>query len=163
MEIGETRADAPMSTKIILIIIATPSAQIWFCFLILQYKYKVIRGGYRRDFTLAVRNALKTTIEIDMKVGPKNRWYDTFPDLRSLVEELKDLKKQERDKIILGMKDLIMDYDDELIDRYVFKFPMSLRRRWYDISPFSWLVINALEYANKDLITDVILYLKEKL
>ena len=100
---------------------------------------------------------------IDMHVDSKNRWYDKYSDLRSLLEKLKGLKRRERDKIILDMKDLIIDYDDELIDRYVFEFPIPLRRRWYDKSPFSWLVINVLKYANKDLITDVIIYLKERL
>ena len=56
-----------------------------------------------------------------------------------------------------------MDYDNELIDRHVLEFPMTNRRRWYDKDPYSWLIINALKYANKDLITDVILYLKGKL
>ena len=56
-----------------------------------------------------------------------------------------------------------MDYDNELIDRHVLKFPMTYKRRWYDKNPYSWVIINALKYANKDLITDVILYLKGKL
>jgi hypothetical protein len=40
---------------------------------------------------------------------------------------------------------------------------MPWKRRWYDKSPFLWLVINALKYSDDDLITDIILYLKEKL
>ena len=63
----------------------------------------------------------------------------------------------------IDIKDIIMDYDNELIDRHVLKFPMTYKRRWYDKDPYSWLIINALKYANEDLITDVILYLKGKL
>ncbi len=98
-----------------------------------------------------------------MKVEPKNRWYDKYPDLSDRIEKLKELKKRERDLIILDIKDIIMDYDNELIDRHVLEFPMTYKRRWYDKDPYSWLIINALKYANKDLITDVILYFKRKI
>ena len=59
--------------------------------------------------------------------------------------------------------DVILNYDNELFEKHVFEFPMTNGRRWYDRDPFSWLVINALKYADEDLITDIILYLKEKL
>ncbi len=98
-----------------------------------------------------------------MNVDFKNRWYDKYPDLSDRMEKVKDLKKRERDIIILDINDRIMDYDNELINRHVLEFPMTYRRRWYDKDPYSWLIINALKYANKELITDVILYLKGKL
>ena len=98
-----------------------------------------------------------------MNVDFKNRWYDKYPDLSDRIEKLKDLKKRERDIIMLDIKDIIMDYDNELIDRHVLKFPMTYKRRWYDKDPYSWLIINALKYANEYLISDVILYLKGKL
>jgi len=98
-----------------------------------------------------------------MNVNYKNRWYDKYPDLSRSLEELKGLKKQDRDKLIHGLKDIILDYDNELFDKHVLEFPMTYRRRWYDKDPFSWLVINALEYVDEDLITDIILYLEEKL
>ena len=37
--------------------------------------------------------------------------------------------------MILDMKDIIMDYDNELIDRHVLECPMTCKRRWYDKDP----------------------------
>ena len=93
----------------------------------------------------------------------KNRWYDKYPDLRDCIEKLENLKKRKRDKIMLDMKDIIMDYDNKLIDRHVIEFPMTYKRRWYDKDPYSWLVINSLKYADEDLITNIITYLKKRL
>ena len=84
-------------------------------------------------------------------------------DLKKSIDKLKDLNKQDGEEIIHGMKNLILNYDDELMDKHAVEFPMTCRRRWYDKDPYSWLVINSLKYADKDLITDIILYLKEKL
>jgi len=39
----------------------------------------------------------------------KSRWYDKYSNLRLLLEKLKGLKKQDRDKIIMGMKNLIIN------------------------------------------------------
>ena len=95
-----------------------------------------------------------------MKTEKKNRWYDAYPDFSRALEWLKGLEKRDRDKAILDMKDMIMDYDDELIDRHVFQFPLTQKRRWYDKDPYSWLVINALKYAEKELLDRVTAYLK---
>ena len=92
-----------------------------------------------------------------------NRWYDKYPDLSKSIADLKNLSKKERDKLILGLKDVILNYDNELFDKYVLEFPMTNGKRWYDKDPFSWLVINVLKYAEEDLITDIILFLKEKM
>ena len=61
------------------------------------------------------------------------------------------------------MKDIIIDYDYELLNRYVIEFPMTYNRRWYDKDPFSWLIINGLKYANKELLNKIITYLKKVL
>lgn len=98
-----------------------------------------------------------------MHINHNNRWYDRYLDLGHHIERLKSLKKKERDKIILGMKDVIMDYDDELIDRHVIDFPLSFKRRWYDKDPFSWMVINALMYADKALLNKITDFLRSKL
>ena len=98
-----------------------------------------------------------------MNEGHNNRWYDRYPDLKVMFDKLQELKKGERDKIILELKDLIAGRDNCLFDKYVFEFSMPLQRRWYDNNPFSWLVISALKYADEALITDIILYLKERL
>jgi len=91
-----------------------------------------------------------------------NRWYDKYPELSKYIEKLKDLKERKRDKILLQMMQLIIEYDDKLIDKHILDFPIACRR-WYDKEASSWLVINALKYANEDLINEITLYLKEKL
>jgi len=91
------------------------------------------------------------------------RWYDAVPELRDQIERLKDLNKEKRDKLFDGIKKLESDFDSKLIDRHVLEFPMNLRRRWYDQDPTSWLMINALKYADRPLLQRVIDYLKQKL
>jgi hypothetical protein len=100
---------------------------------------------------------------LNTKPEYNNRWYDKYPDLRIMLDTLREMKKRERDKIILEVKELINSRDKGLFDKYVFEFPLSLQKRWYDKNPFSWLVINAMKYADEDLLTDIILYLKERL
>ena len=92
-----------------------------------------------------------------------NRWYDSYPDLSIRIEKIKNLNKNEKNKIILAMKDIIIDYDYELLNRYVIEFPMTYNRRWYDKDPFSWLTINGLKHANKELLNKIITYLKKVL
>ncbi len=98
-----------------------------------------------------------------MRADDNNRWYDKYPDLRKSIKMLKGLKKRNRDEIIQGMKDLISNRDKELIAKNAIEFPLECKRRWYDTEPYSCLVINSLKYADDDLITDIILYLKEKM
>ncbi len=93
----------------------------------------------------------------------RDRWYDNNPELGKLIESLRDVDEDKREAIFDGIKELDRDFDTKLIDCHVMEFPMNLRRRWYDRSPYSWLVINALKYAEKPLIRKVIEYLKEKL
>jgi hypothetical protein len=96
-----------------------------------------------------------------MRVDNSNRWYDKYPGLQKSIEKLKDLDKHERDEIIQGIKDLIFNYDNELIANNSMEFPLECKRRWYDSDPYAWLVINALQYVDEDLITDIIIYLNE--
>jgi len=93
----------------------------------------------------------------------KNRWYDSYPKLMKLINKLKGSEKSKRETLILGMEDIIIEHDSELIDKHVQEFPMTYKRRWYDEDPDSWLVINSLKYADDDLLTDIILYLRERL
>ena len=90
----------------------------------------------------------------------KNRGYDKYPDLRERLDALKELDKEERDAIIAGIKDSIMSGDPGLIDRHVMEFPMTSKRRWYDQDPYCWLTVNALKYANEDLIEKVTSFIK---
>jgi hypothetical protein len=92
-----------------------------------------------------------------------NRLYDKYLDLSYLIEKLKYLKKQERDKIISALKDLIMDYDNDFIGKHVLEFPLPNRRRWYDEDPLSWMVIHVLKYAEEDLLNKVNDFLKSNL
>jgi hypothetical protein len=88
-----------------------------------------------------------------MRVDDSNRWYDKYPDLKKSIEKLKKVDKHERDEVIQGIKDLIFNYDNELISNNAIEFPLECRRRW--------LVINSLQYVDEDLITDIIIYLNE--
>ena len=91
------------------------------------------------------------------------RWYDKHPELKQLLEVLKGSQLPDRERIIGGMKELIMDHDPELMDRWVMEFPLTTKRRWYDQNPYSWLVINSLKYADRKLVRGVVLYLQEEL
>jgi len=98
-----------------------------------------------------------------MNGDENNRWYDKYPDLRKYVDILKSLNNQDRDEIIQSMKEIILNHDEELIDKNAMEFPIICRRRWYDKDPYAWLVVNSLKYAEEDLITDIIIFLHEKL
>ena len=91
------------------------------------------------------------------------RWYDAVPELNVLLDRLKNLGKERRDDLFDGIKKLDNDFDSKLIDRHVLEFPMNLKRRWYDQDPTSWLMINALKYADRPLLQQVIDYLKLRL
>jgi len=96
-------------------------------------------------------------------MSDSKRWYDAIPELRDQIERLKNINKEKRDKIFDGIKHLESDFDSRLIDRHVLEFPLNLKRRWYDQDPSSWLMINALKYAERPLLQRVIDYLKQKL
>ncbi len=91
------------------------------------------------------------------------RWYDAIPELKGLIERLRDIDREQRNDIFDGIKKLDSDFDSKLIDRHVLEFPMNLKRRWYDQDPYSWLMINALKYADAPLLEQVIDFLKLKL
>jgi hypothetical protein len=96
-------------------------------------------------------------------MGKAKRWYDAIPELKDFLERLKDLSKEKRDDIFDGIKKLDKNFDSKLIDRHVLEFPLNLKRRWYDQDPTSWLMINALKYADGPLLKKVIDYLKLRL
>jgi hypothetical protein len=98
---------------------------------------------------------------MSLKGEYNNRWYDKYPELQNILEKLKSLEKRERDRIMLYVKDLIIDHDKQIFNKYVFESPMPKRRRWYDKNPFSWLVINSLKCAEEDFITELTLFLQE--
>jgi hypothetical protein len=91
------------------------------------------------------------------------RWYDRNPELASLLERLKETDPREQERMVSEIKEIIMEYDSELMDRWVLEFPLTTKRRWYDQNPYSWLVINSLKYADTRLLFGVIAYLRDKL
>jgi len=102
-------------------------------------------------------------MNLSKEISYGNRWYDKHPEIGLLLEKLRILDLQDRGKIIEEMKNLIVKYDKDLIDRYVLEFPLTLKRRWYDEDPVSWMVINSLKYVDEDLLENIIFYLKEQL
>ena len=91
------------------------------------------------------------------------RWYDKNAKLTSLLELLRVTQPSDQERIITGMKELIMEYDPQLMDRWVLEFPLTTKRRWYDKNPYFWLVINSLKYADTSLLGGVLSYLKAEL
>ncbi len=92
-----------------------------------------------------------------------NRWYDKKPELGKYIDRLKEIKKSERDSILLKIKDLIIKNNQEIVDKYVFDFPITMKRRWYDKDPYSWLTINSLKFADGDLVNKVVECFKKNL
>ena len=81
-----------------------------------------------------------------------NRWYDNKSELNKLIDQLGRIEKKERNEILIEIRDLINDYDPELIDRNVLDFPLSSKRRWYDKDPVAWMTINGLMFAENEIL-----------
>lgn len=77
------------------------------------------------------------------------RWHDKDPVLRIALLRLAELPERQQEVLMMDLQRLIMKYDDGLIERNVSKF--SIRRRWYDKNPYTWLIINSLKYASAEL------------
>ena len=91
------------------------------------------------------------------------RWYDSNPRLALLLNLLKNKEPISREEIINELKEIIVKYDEGLIDRHVSEFPMSEKRRWYDRNPYSWLVINTIKYADSILTERIVRHLNKRL
>lgn len=90
------------------------------------------------------------------------RWYDSC-ELGALIDKLEIMPKNERDILLIEMKNIIIDYDAEIVMNNIFDFPLQDRKRWYDMDPISWVVINVLKYANQELLDKIIAFLKGKI
>jgi hypothetical protein len=77
------------------------------------------------------------------------RWHDKDPVLRVALQKLAELPERQQEVLMMDLQRVIMKYDDRLIERNVSKF--SIRRRWYDKNPYTWLIINSLKYASPEL------------
>jgi hypothetical protein len=94
-------------------------------------------------------------------VKRKNRWYDKYPHLAELLEELRFARPNKRDAHISGVMGIIKLDAPNLLERYVLDFPLDIkRRRWYDRDPYLWLLYNGLKYANKKLLITITKYLQ---
>ncbi len=89
------------------------------------------------------------------------RWYDHIPDFGPYIDRISELDNEDREDVILAIKDMILQYDPSLMDRYVYNF--AINRRWYDNDPFSWLVINTLKYCDQPLKSKVTRFLSGRL
>lgn len=92
------------------------------------------------------------------------RWYDYDDRLSRYIEGLRYVPPFERLRLVQGMMCLIMEYQDDLLDRFVLDFPLEVDNgQWYDGDPYLWLVINGLQYGNPQLHNQVRAYLSEKM
>ena len=97
-------------------------------------------------------------------MAPKrgHRWYDEYPPLAALLEQLKALPQGEVSTIVRGLRDVIVVESPGLIDRTVLDYPLDTpdRRRWYDFDPICWLTINAMRHCDENAIVKCIAYLR---
>ena len=91
-----------------------------------------------------------------MEDNSKNRWYDNNPELKTFLQLLKNSDKANQDIIFNDIKDIIVNYDSNLVEKHVLEFPLTEKRRWYDKDPYSWLAINSLKYLDSPAIEKVI-------
>ena len=97
-----------------------------------------------------------------MKDNIENRWYDNNPELKDFLHLLKMSEKTAQDTIFNDIRDIIMDFDSNLVEKHVMEFPLTEKRRWYDQDPYSWLAINSLKYLDSSTI-DKVVSLRKKL
>jgi hypothetical protein len=89
------------------------------------------------------------------------RWYDSVPELGKYIQKLGRKRNEDRNRLLVGMKNIIIKTNRKLIDDHVLEF--QLNRRWYDHDPFAWMIMNALKYAEEPLLIKIRDYLKEHL
>ena len=73
------------------------------------------------------------------------RWHDRDPLMRLSMAELKIHPVEIQDKMMVEIKTILDRHDPMIIERHVGRFTM--KRRWYDHNPFTWMVINSLKFA----------------
>lgn len=90
-----------------------------------------------------------------------SRWYDKHTILSRAIDLMRDMDDEQRDHLMPGIMKIIRQRCPTLLDDFVDDFPMDIhRKRWYDQDPYFWLTINALQYAQDDLIRAVESYLE---
>ena len=92
------------------------------------------------------------------------RWYDRYPPLNDYLERLRELPEKEFERIVKGLRDVVVEQAPGLIDDTAMDFPLdALRRRWYDKEPICWLTINSLRVAEREVVDKAIAYLGKQL
>ena len=97
-----------------------------------------------------------------MKDNSENRWYDSNPELKAFLRLLKISNETVQDIIFNDIKDIIMDYDSNLVEKHVMEFPLTEKSRWYDKDPYSCLAFFSLKYLDSSAI-DKVVDLRKKL
>jgi hypothetical protein len=89
-----------------------------------------------------------------------NRWYDANRGLAAVLEKLKSMKSDRRDKVVSHVIGLINERRPGLLEKYLLDFPLDQkRRRWYDRDPYLWLMVNVLRYAGVGLLRRATAYM----
>ncbi len=65
---------------------------------------------------------------LDTNSTLNNRWYDKYPDFRIMLDKLREMKKWERDKIILEIRDIINNRDMIRFILFVISWKKSKRK-----------------------------------
>lgn len=84
------------------------------------------------------------------------RWYDKTK-LGKYIHKMQDLPKQKLDTILVDLKNLITQYDSDLISEHIIEFKLN-GMRWYDKDPYSWMIINSLKHADSILLDKIIYF-----
>ena len=93
-----------------------------------------------------------------------NRWYDAYPELSTCFDMLKQKKPLIRSKIAQELLNFVQTKNPGVIEKNVLNFPLDvLTRRWYDQSPYLWLLVNGLKYVSNEQITKTTEIFKELL
>ena len=87
----------------------------------------------------------------------QQRWYDK-KEIGKYIKAMRYLQPEERDKILLDLKNLISEKNPNIMVDHVMDFQLY-RNRWYDKDPYCWLVINSLQYIDDGLMNQVLAYL----
>ena len=86
----------------------------------------------------------------------KNRWYDHHDHLAEAFELLRETHGSKRERYVNKCLELITKQAPDAIEKHHLEFPLEGdRRRWYDVDPYLWIMVNSLEFASHEVRTSV--------
>lgn len=89
------------------------------------------------------------------------RWYDTYEPFAIQLERLKTAPAGKRDRMVADVLEIICTDAPELLENYLMDFPLDQKkRRWYDLDPYLWLMVNGLEHAGLELLKKVTVFME---